>query len=460
MEQGQTVFAEQGEVFGWTGDRVNTPDSMQVNTVTAVNTSQEYSVNTLGIVNTTLYSIEQSEHLELDYWALPIFIVFITSGVFGNFLVCLAISTNRELQNMTNYFLMSLAVADLLVCLIVMPFGAIVFFSGCWPLSEGWCVFYQTCDVLACSASILHLMFISVGRYRGIRRPLRQRAESERSVLYRVVLTWGLGMFLASPIPVLALIDIENIMPAPDICEMNNEPFLIFGSLLSFYIPMVIMVTTYILTIHHLKKQKLCALAGSRHVISKNGTGVTKLVSKDPGTYSAGSRATITSTCTPMRNGHNNSYTCSIAGTESAHRCCRLLLSRATQTPANISHEIQLNSRKKSLSRLPFSSSFRQMSSTVSEEKASRVLGVVFSTFVICWAPFFIMNLVVVACGRVCAPPAILGDMALWLGYASSTINPLIYTVFNIKFRRSFGKLLLCRVRSLRNGHTNRNTSL
>ena len=31
---------------------------------------------------------------------------------------------------MTNYFLMSLAVADLLVCLIVMPFGAIIFFSG------------------------------------------------------------------------------------------------------------------------------------------------------------------------------------------------------------------------------------------------------------------------------------------------------------------------------------------
>ena len=36
----------------------------------------------------------------------------------------------RELQNMTNYFLMSLGVADLLVCLIVMPFGAITFFTG------------------------------------------------------------------------------------------------------------------------------------------------------------------------------------------------------------------------------------------------------------------------------------------------------------------------------------------
>jgi len=47
--------------------------------------------------------------------------------------------------------------------------------GGSWPLSELWCIFYQTCDVLACSVSILHLMFISIGRYRGISKPLAQR---------------------------------------------------------------------------------------------------------------------------------------------------------------------------------------------------------------------------------------------------------------------------------------------
>ena len=188
--------------------------------------------------------------------------------------------------------------------------------SGSWPLSESWCVFYQTCDVLACSVSILHLMFISVGRYRGIRRPLRQRAESESSVLYRVVLTWGLGMLLASPIPVLALIDIHNIMPAPNICEMVNEHFLIFGSLVAFYIPMVIMVTTYALTIHHLKKQKLCVFAGQRHVVSKQG----KFVRKDrSASYSGDNGNTLTTSYISIRNTHKDSFS-SIAGTESSHR--------------------------------------------------------------------------------------------------------------------------------------------
>ena len=67
------------------------------------------------------------------------------------------------------------------------------------------------------------------GRYRGIRRPLHQRTQGENTVLYKVVLTWGLGLFLASPIPVLALLNIKNVMPGPDVCEMNNEHFLIFG---------------------------------------------------------------------------------------------------------------------------------------------------------------------------------------------------------------------------------------
>jgi hypothetical protein len=105
MEKGHSVFAEQGyvktrEVFIRTEDNVNTLDNMGLNTITVVNTSQDQVVNTYSLVNTSLFGAEQTEHIELDYieldyWALPIFIVFITSGVFGNFLVCLAISTNR-----------------------------------------------------------------------------------------------------------------------------------------------------------------------------------------------------------------------------------------------------------------------------------------------------------------------------------------------------------------------------
>ncbi len=50
-------------------------------------------------------------------------VIFITAA--GNILVCLAIARERKLQNTTNYFLMSLAIADCLVAILVMPMGMI-----------------------------------------------------------------------------------------------------------------------------------------------------------------------------------------------------------------------------------------------------------------------------------------------------------------------------------------------
>lgn len=83
-----------------------------------------------------------------------------------------------------------------------------------------------------------------------------------------------------------------------------------------------------------------------------------------------------------------------------------------------------------------------------SEQKATKVLGVVFFTFVICWTPFFVINFTQAFVEREQLSQYISNEMMttfLWLGYISSTINPVIYTVFNRNFRRAFRQLLLCR---------------
>lgn len=66
---------------------------------------------------------------QLD-WSFLFVAVFIVAGGLGNILVCLAVGLDRRLHNVTNYFLLSLAVADLLVSLFVMPLGAIPGFLG------------------------------------------------------------------------------------------------------------------------------------------------------------------------------------------------------------------------------------------------------------------------------------------------------------------------------------------
>lgn len=63
-------------------------------------------------------------------WSFLFVAVFIVAGGLGNILVCLAVGLDKKLHNVTNYFLLSLAVADLLVSLFVMPLGAIPGFLG------------------------------------------------------------------------------------------------------------------------------------------------------------------------------------------------------------------------------------------------------------------------------------------------------------------------------------------
>lgn len=70
-----------------------------------------------------------NEQLKYE-WSFLFVLFFIVAGGLGNILVCLAICLDKKLQNVTNYFLLSLAVADLLVSLFVMPLGAIPGFLG------------------------------------------------------------------------------------------------------------------------------------------------------------------------------------------------------------------------------------------------------------------------------------------------------------------------------------------
>lgn len=86
----------------------------------------------------------------------------------------------------------------------------------------------------------------------------------------------------------------------------------------------------------------------------------------------------------------------------------------------------------------------KQAKNTVrTEQKASKTLGILFGCFVFCWAPFFIVNFLSAVCDS-CQFDNLLVTIFVWLGYSSSTLNPIIYTVFNRTFRTTIIKLLKC----------------
>lgn len=92
-------------------------------------------------------------------------------AVAGNVLVCWAVWLNSNLQSITNFFVVSLAVADIAVGLLAIPFAV--------TISTGFCSHFHGCLFIACfvlvltQSSIFSLLAIAVDRYIAIKIPLR-----------------------------------------------------------------------------------------------------------------------------------------------------------------------------------------------------------------------------------------------------------------------------------------------
>ena len=102
--------------------------------------------------------------LDLGTLALGLFLsVLIVVSIVGNILVCIAVATEKQLRKLSNLFLVSLAIADLLVAAFVMPF-ALLNDLGTWKFGETFCKIWISSDVMCSTASIINLCAISLDR--------------------------------------------------------------------------------------------------------------------------------------------------------------------------------------------------------------------------------------------------------------------------------------------------------
>ncbi|VDP10309.1 unnamed protein product [Heligmosomoides polygyrus] len=375
-------------------------------------------------------------------------------------MVCIAIATDRRLHNVTNYFLFSLALADLLVCLLVMPLSIIVEVKhGVWTWNVSLCLLYVYADVFLCSASIVHMSVISLDRYLGISQPLRTRNKSKTMIIVKICLVWIITLVISCPIAVLASYDHSNILQNNS-CMIFSRHYIIYGSTLTFLIPFCVMFVTYLRTTTLLNKQ--ASILSQKANDKLNGNGLRRTMPHRKlghvRTNSTSTAATFTSsTYKSSANGpkvstvsYSNGYHNSVVELEPAPRMADTHSALLHKSLAKRSTINRWKSRTSSYFtnialRVGRRNSLQAASQELANEhKATRVLAVVFICFFICWTPFFVANFVVGFCGALCSMPPWLGSVFLWLGYISSTVNPIIYTVFNKRFRQAFVRILRC----------------
>lgn len=343
-------------------------------------------------------------------WAALLILIVIAVTVMGNILVILAVSLEKKLQNATNYFLMSLAVADMLLGILVMPVSMVtILYDYWWPLPSDLCPIWIYLDVLFSTASIMHLCAISLDRYIAIRNPFHHsRFNSHTKARIKIMAVWTISVGISMPIPVLGLRDHSKVFKDGS-CLLTDNNFVLVGSFVAFFIPLIIMVVTYFLTINALQNEATLCLD---QLVPRPKWSTTFTLSFLPQT------------------------------SLSSEKLFRRSISREAGGRGSGGG---LPGARGSVSGSIFGR--RTMQSISNEQKASKVLGVVFFLFVVMWCPFFITNVLVVVCDSAVCDPALMGGLLnvfVWVGYLSSAVNPLVYTLFNKTYRAAFLRYVRC----------------
>lgn len=126
-------------------------------------------------------------------------LAFVTS-VFGNILVIKVMSREERLKKKSSYFIISMAVADLLSCFFV---GAVIVVRSfkIWDHSKevsSTCLWLVTSLLALESISIVHLVLISVDRYFAVCRPIKYHTGSMRFVKHVITVCWVFGTILGA----------------------------------------------------------------------------------------------------------------------------------------------------------------------------------------------------------------------------------------------------------------------
>jgi 5-hydroxytryptamine receptor 7 len=324
-----------------------------------------------------------ARHINVQTILISIILLAVILGtIIGNILVCVAVCLVRKLRRPCNYLLVSLAVSDLCVAVLVMPTALMYEVLNEWRFGSFFCDVWVSFDVLSCTASILNLCAISVDRFWAITKPLEYGVKrTPRRMMLCVALVW-LGAACISLPPLLILGNEHEIDDRPACLVCQNFGYQIYATFGSFYLPLAVMLFVY-----------YQIFRAARRIVMDEKRAQTRL----EGALNGGPQQTTTTQEKPIN---------------------------AIGSPHQKKLRFQL----------------------AKERKASTTLGIIMSAFTVCWLPFFILALVKPITGE---EYHTLSSIFLWLGYANSLLNPIIYATLNRDFRKPFQEILYFRCSSL-----------
>ncbi|KAJ0029258.1 hypothetical protein NQD34_004255 [Periophthalmus magnuspinnatus] len=417
-------------------------------------------------------SVDPGLFSKSQYTALEIGLIILVAGslslvtVIGNILVMLSIKVNRNLQTVNNYFLFSLACADLIIGICSMNLYTVYIVIGYWPLGAVVCDLWLAVDYVVSNASVMNLLIISFDRYFCVTKPLSYPAHRTTKMAgLMIAAAWVLSFILWAPAILFWQFIAGGRTVPPDQCyiEFFSNPVVTFGTAIAaFYLPVAIMIYLYwrISMASRSRVKKDCRKASGASL----GEGPSH------------SQEEAQNNCQPSNEPPNevrekmlqrqNGSTLCIEEcpeenmTDNMDDNVQASTSRGIASTNGTSHN-GANGARKPQPPSPGSSAADRQSNKAeciiqveeeecffSREEGDRTIMAILVAFVVTWTPYNVMVLVNTFCSE-CIPNS-LWMIGYWLCYINSTINPACYALCNATFKNTFKHLLLCQYKNIR----------
>ncbi|KAM5159552.1 cholecystokinin receptor type A [Callospermophilus lateralis] len=369
----------------------------------------------LGLDNGTLFCLDQPRRSKEWQPAVQIFLyslIFLLS-VLGNTLVITVLIRNKRMRTVTNIFLLSLAVSDLMLCLFCMPFNLIPNLLKDFIFGSAVCKTTTYFMGTSVSVSTFNLVAISLERYGAICRPLQSRVWQTKSHALKVIAaTWCLSFTIMTPYPIYS-----NLVPftknnnqTANMCrfllpnDVMQQSWHTFLLLILFLIPGIVMMVAYgLISLELYQGIKFDASQKKSAKERKPSTGSGSRFEDSDGCYLQKSRSPRRLELQQLSTG---------SGSGRLHRV------RSSSSAANL----------------------------MAKKRVIRMLMVIVVLFFLCWMPIFSAN-AWRAYDTTSAERHLSGtpiSFILLLSYTSSCVNPIIYCFMNKRFRLGFMATFPC----------------
>ncbi|XP_036413700.1 neuropeptide Y receptor Y2, like [Colossoma macropomum] len=175
-------------------------------------------------------------------------------GVVGNSLVIYVVCKFKTLRTVTNFFIANLAVADLLVNTLCLPFTLAYTLLGEWKFGQILCFTLPYAQGLAVHVSTITLNVIALDRHRCIVYHLETRMSKDTCFLV-IAVTWVISAVLASPLAIFREYGIVDLSPGEsiEVCgekwpgsSTDGTLYSISMLLLQYVLPLVVISFAYI----------------------------------------------------------------------------------------------------------------------------------------------------------------------------------------------------------------------